>query len=77
MYFMFSEPTFSIHISGSMESPNGKEKKSRLNQLEDGIKEQVCIVILVLTILIDIAVIVIVVLIFMIVLILKSSQYSS
>ena len=60
-----------------MESPNGKEKKGRLNQLEDGIKEQVCIAILVLTILIDIAVIVIVVLIFMIVLILKSSQYSS
>ena len=40
-----------------MESPNGKEKKGRLNQLEDGIKEQVSIAILVLIIVNDITVI--------------------
>ena len=89
---MFSEPTFIIHISGSMESPNGKEKKGRLNQLEDGIKEQVCFVILVLIIVIAVTVIVlniviaitvivliivIVVLLFIIVLSLNFSQYSS
>ena len=36
-----------------MESPNGKqEKKGRLSQLEDGIKEQVCILIVLIILII-------------------------
>ena len=46
-----------------MESPNGKqEKKGRLSQLEDGIKEQVCIlIILIIVILIITAIFVFVI----------------